>query len=567
MKSSAQTYRRGVECQFLRTVLVVLAATAPHMAAAEWKVQPATEWNEEVRVWDPSPELNLSFVWSGAGNANKEAQGEGTLEWRDEKGPVSIYDGELSGGKRNGDGNWLHRSGSKYSGQWKNNLKHGQGKYWLKNNDYYEGEFREDKLHGSGKYVFADGSVYEGDFVEGEKQVAGTMTFPDGRVHKSTWEKDQDTAPPPPASEPYVVLGIDNRKYALDGQVMFAGTGGDHRSYMTYRGRWTDKRFVITPDWPYWEKWQAGGPVGGAGHFDVGVFPVFLEMRIYNPSLEKLTVATAEIEVQSSLPDTEPILQVGDGSSWATLSVDVSSFYRQPVESFEISYDLLPAGSDAKFGNYRFQIKVPTFSDATTFSVEDAIAKLGGDISMFKEWQALTEEAQSGKPNTDFESLEKRKQTLLDKIRKNLAPLQEFAVIDKDSNTLTLEARFVGEMEVRWTGVEGEKKSKTIKLDFPKVFFVSSIEMGAGGPESGTYEVLLETSGKNYVRPFAYKRTLEPGANDRFGIQLASAASSFQQFRVRLTTTDGRELVSPQCDMHFLVPGGFDWSSGFRVRD
>lgn len=536
---------------------------------AEWKARPADEWNDEVRVWDPSPELKLNFTWTGGANASEEAEGQGTLTWSDEKGPVSIYVGDLSGGKRNGNGNWLHRSGSKYSGSWKNNLKHGEGEYWLKYGDYYKGGFLDDKLHGTGKYVFADGSVYEGQFANGEKQGSGKLTFPDGRVHQSTWEKDQDTSPPPPATEPYVVLGIDNRKYALDGNVIFSGEAGSHECYLTYRGRWADGEYFIAPDWPYWEKWQKGGPIGETGNFDVGVYPVFLEMRLYNPSKENLTISSAEIDVQTSRPDNEPILEVGDGfaqdfNAYATLSMTVSSLYRQPVQTFEISFNLLPVGKQPVFGNYEFKVDVPSFTGGTVVSLAEAVAELGGKTELFKEWEALNAGAE--KPNTDFEALEKRKSSLLNEIRSCLGPLKQFEVIDKANNTMSLEARFVGEMTVCWEDAEGAEKSKVVKLDFVKTFFVSSLEFGAGGPESGKYDVLLETNGKNYVKPFGYKRTLEPGENDRFVIQLASTASSYQNFKVRLTTTDGRELLSPACAMHFLVPGGYDWNTGFTVN-
>ena len=83
------------------------------------------------------------------------------------------------------------------------------------------------------------------------------------------------------------------------------------------------------------------------------------------------------------------------------------------------------------------------------------------------------------------------------------------------------------------------------------------------GPSSGNYQVMLDTNGSNYTRPFAYKRTLASGANDRFGIKLASRESSYQKFRVRLTTTDGAEILSPPCELRFLVQGGYNWETGF----
>ena len=67
--------------------------------------------------------------------------------------------------------------------------------------------------------------------------------------------------------------------------------------------------------------------------------------------------------------------------------------------------------------------------------------------------------------------------------------------------------------------------------------------------------------------PFAYKRTVEPGANDRFTLQVASEVSTYQQFRIRLTTADGREITSPRCRMHFLVPRKFSWKDGYVIEE
>ena len=67
--------------------------------------------------------------------------------------------------------------------------------------------------------------------------------------------------------------------------------------------------------------------------------------------------------------------------------------------------------------------------------------------------------------------------------------------------------------------------------------------------------------------PFTYKRTIASGANDRFTLQLASEVSTYQSFRIRLTTTDGREIISPRCRMHFLVPRKFSWKEGYVIEE
>ena len=544
-------------------VAIETAILGPLLVLAEWRVEPGTEWSEELRVWDPAPELNLSLGWIGERNAKNEAEGEGDLTWSDEQGPVSIYSGEMVAGKRQGDGTWHHRSGSKYVGSWMNNLKEGAGEYWLKNGDYYKGSFRGDKLEGDGLYVFADGAVYQGNFEGGNKQGSGTMTFPDGRIHQSIWEKDQDTNPPPPPSEPYLVLGTDPQVYALNGKVFNTqdaeNSENDLNNVLTYRGRWTGKDFVINPDWPYWTTWSSGGPVGGLGHFYLGVHPVFLELRVYNPGQEKLSIASAEVEVQTSTPDMQPILEIG--SLDYTRNIEISSFSARDVESVEVSYNLLPPGTSPKFGSYQFKETIPPFSGSVCFSIESSLQTVGIDTSLINEWEAAAADLQSA--NVPFEIGEARKKALLGKIRASMGKMKAFA---KDSeHVVELEARFVGEMTVAWTDHGGTKQTTKVKVDFTKSFFTSGDEGGAGGPSSGRYDILLETDGSDYVRPFPYKRALEPGANDRFVLTIASNESSLQNFRVRLVTTDGREIISPPCRLQFLVPRGHDWNTGLQV--
>ena len=78
---------------------------------------------------------------------------------------------------------------------------------------------------------------------------------------------------------------------------------------------------------------------------------------------------------------------------------------------------------------------------------------------------------------------------------------------------------------------------------------------------------MLKTTGKSYLVPFAYKKTIIPGGNDRFTMQVASELSSYQSFRIRLTTTDNRELLSPPCRLHFLVPRNYSWKEGHVIED
>jgi hypothetical protein len=83
----------------------------------------------------------------------------------------------------------------------------------------------------------------------------------------------------------------------------------------------------------------------------------------------------------------------------------------------------------------------------------------------------------------------------------------------------------------------------------------------------GQLRYLPKNGRDNYVVPFKYKRTIGPGGNDRFTLQIASEVSTYQNFRIRLTTAEGREIISPRCRMHFLVPRNHSWKEGHVIED
>jgi hypothetical protein len=534
------------------------------LAHADWKVHPASEFEEEVRVWASDKERGLDFSWSGKVNERHEAEGYGVLEWfkteNNQRVASVIYTGEMKAGRRHGTGVSLQRSGAKYSGQWSENVKEGKGEYWYSNGDYYAGLFHNDLMHGPGKYVSADGTVFEGTFAADERDGPGVATYPDGRRYASTWSagKDVNPAGAPVPAKPYVMLGVDVRRYALDWKILSEGGGSGDELYLTYRGRWTDGDFVIETDWPFWVAWSKGGPVVGeldvARDFYIGVLPVFLDIRVFNPGGEKLVVRRAEAVVEESFPDLEPILRLQDASSIAGgVTCEIVNFSSSRVDDCEIAFNILPPNSKPEFANYQFIEKLESFSERATFSLARAVQALGIDADAI----AAIEHLEYDDPSRESVALRaKREMRKLPKLVKS-----------DDDGYFGAEGLIAGEVRIAWTDHLGSKQTKRVKFQFNKRFCHFWAELAAEGPPSGKYDVLFKTEGKDYVVPFAYKRTIASGANDRFTLQLASEVSTYQSFHIRLTTTDGREIISPRYRMHFLVPRKFSWKEGYVIED
>ena len=527
--------------------LAFIAALLPFAARADWKISPATEYSREIRVWDPAPELKLDFQWTGGVNERHEAHGEGILRWLNaDWEEISTYEGSVKNGKREGNGVWRHRSGSRYAGEWAANVKNGKGEYWLSDGSYYIGEFRDDRMDGNGKWVSPDGSVYEGAFVAGKKHGPGTLTLPGGITHESVWDADKDTAAAPPQpTEPYVIINIDTAKYALGGQVFEDGGGGE---CLTYRGRWQDGCFNIDSDWSYWQLWSDGGPIGssdGESCFDVGPHPVYLDIRIFNPTKEKISVTRTEIAVDESHPDTQPILDIGDWSPDGGIECGLYNFTANPVETCELSFNILPPDSAPRFADYKFTLTLPTFTESAGFSLDESLKTFGVDVDALK--------AIGGDHGYEQEKMDE----IAGRVKKGLGEFTRFAK-DEDGY-YSAHVLIAGQMKITWTDHLSAKQEKTVRFSFTKTLCLFWPERGAAGPSAGTYDVILDTNGKDYVKPVSYKHTIPPGANGRLSLKLAADASSLHRFRLRLTTADGAEILSPECRLHFLLPGSFSW--------
>ena len=503
----------------------------------------------------------MDFSWSGKVNARHEAEGYGVLEWSEPAGlqpkPVLVYIGEMRSGRRHGPGVSLHRSGSKYSGQWSENLKEGKGEYWYSNGDHYAGWFHNDLMHGPGRYVSADGTVFEGTFVSDVRDGPGIVIFPDGRRYASTWSagKDINPAGAPVPAKPYMIIGVDVRRYALDGKILSRDFGRGDESYLTYRGRLADGDFVIEPDWAYWIAWSKGGPVTDvATDFVVGVFPVFLDIRVFNPSKEKLSIRRAEALVKESFPDREPILRLHDGSVAGGVTCEIVNFGLNRVDECEVAFNILPPEMEPKFESYQFIEKLEPFSDRATFTLARAIDALGIDAAAIAAMEHIGDDAWQ--------------ESIPDRAIREMRKIPGFVRSEKwDKSLVSASGLIAGEVRIAWMDHLGSKQTKHVKFQFLKSFIPLPIgEMAVEGAPSGKYDLFLETEGKDYVLPFAYKRTIAPGTNDRFTLQIASEVSTYQRFRVRLTTADGREIISPPCRMHFLVPRQFSWKEGYVIE-
>jgi hypothetical protein len=130
-------------------------------------------------------------TWKGACK-DGFADGEGQLEWRDQREEKAHYEGGMLrghrhgaayisyengdqfeghylNGKRDGHGVLVEAAGTEYDGQWKDGQENGQGARTYATGGRYAGQWQDGKFHGLGKASYIGGQTYEGQFIEGKR--------------------------------------------------------------------------------------------------------------------------------------------------------------------------------------------------------------------------------------------------------------------------------------------------------------------------------------------------------------------------------------------------------------
>jgi hypothetical protein len=533
-------------------------ASAFAQTSGKWAVNPKTEWSDEVRVWDSALQLGLEFSWSGKVNPEKEADGPGTLVWTDPRTQqaVSTYIGAMKNGKRSGQGKWFHNSGAKYEGEWRDNLKDGEGRYFFSNGDYYEGNFRADRMAGTGRYVSTDGVIYEGGFDADERHGQGALIFPDKHRYESTWDHGRDTRAVPGGNQEIdkaalrgstVSVSTDASKFSSGPKGVLEGS--DQEDYLLYRSTVKEGVVRFEPDWAQWSDWSKGGPINFSdetGFVPGGIHPAYLQVRIFSREKEALSIAKAEVFVEESHLDLLPILEL-TSAAWYGVTAKFENVGWGPALDCEVRFNIIAPDEKPVFDSYRFVARIGLIEHQADFDLRPALKELGLDTEFLepKKKGSDKNEAQVA-PVYDEQNVTRALAEFAKTANRNYSGIESaYALV-------------VGEIAFAWRDYLQNEQHKTVRFTFSKCLY-SRLESGGPGPSSGTYKILLRTAGENYYKPIDYKRVIKPGANDRFEISVAALKSSYHTFRIRLETTGGRELLSPPCSLHLLVPSGFVW--------
>lgn len=114
------------------------------------------------------------------------------LSFRNNKGNLIHYLGEVRDGKAEGGGVGIFDTGGIYRGDWKDNQRHGKGTYEWKDGHKYEGEFVNGTREGQGTYHWSSGEKYEGQWKNGMRNGQGTLYDRDNNIqYEGKWVDDK----------------------------------------------------------------------------------------------------------------------------------------------------------------------------------------------------------------------------------------------------------------------------------------------------------------------------------------------------------------------------------------
>ncbi|WP_177218288.1 MORN repeat-containing protein [Robiginitalea myxolifaciens] len=114
------------------------------------------------------------------------------LTFKNNKGKLVYYLGEVKNGKANGRGVGLLETGSRYEGEWKDNRRHGEGAFYWPDGEYYIGSYEFGRRSGQGTYYWPNGDKYVGHWKNDRRSGEGAF-YGEGEeiVAQGTWKEDK----------------------------------------------------------------------------------------------------------------------------------------------------------------------------------------------------------------------------------------------------------------------------------------------------------------------------------------------------------------------------------------
>jgi hypothetical protein len=553
--------------------------------------------------WDADPSRDFDFIWTPDNPATDKPgkiNGDGLLVWRFKNRPsydpdsvFAQYRGTVRDGRMEGHGAYLDHAGLLYEGEWQAGLPDGRGSLRLASGDEYAGQFRRGKANGKGRYIDVTGEIYEGPFVDGRRHGRGTTTLPNGNSYSSFWTNGVEggashftrIALGPGARVPG---GADDIRIAITlDQRLPPSTHAEERADKENFDLWykvsnADSGLLIRPAKPrLMSMWKEGGEIqlsrndenqnseafGVVSLVREQIIPLNLNVEVQNRSANQIQISGVYIDVESSVTDRQPAIQMSKESAFRDFShtstnpdTDTADeHYYDPtyfLENFgwgsaqgaQLHFAFVKASTTTKPAALPQTHRIGTIERSVKVDFEPYLRAAGVDINV------LNRNSAKG-----FVCKVKDRAGCLNQIKSTGAfgSLTDLLFLDG----IEIVVRTFGTLDYGWIDIAGveHNASSPFNVELALGGLKREAEQGEGGAREmitrKTQQLRLDASG--YRIPIAFSTAVPGGRTARLILPIEAEKSSKHDFKIVVQLADGREISSRPIDLLYYRPRWF----------
>lgn len=268
-----------------------------------------------------------------------------------------------------------------------------------------------------------------------------------------------------------------------------------------------------------------------------------LNLDVVNNNNEQLSIQELNIKVDESKPDTTP-------SIYICTTADVSNSIYFVNESwfnwkgFTFSYSIMKSG-DTFDGHYKHHRHIPFFSDYTVVNLLPDMIEMGYDFD------GIIESLKKRHTQYNYDSIE--------------SVGFVFLYITKDDADFDYyKEKFwpFGLKEYYYDYAGFATLYGSIKFDDSdfKVDFIAEISLstaagfGAASYENDKFDIMLKSSGKDYMLRFPYTTVIEPYGAEMIKLSVIADKSSLHRFHIDIKNDNGLKIRSKDIHFHHYFP-------------
>jgi hypothetical protein len=264
--------------------------------------------------------------------------------------------------------------------------------------------------------------------------------------------------------------------------------------------------------------------------------PVLLVVDVSNESGAAAQVAAAYLEVDASVTDRQPFMQL---QAFGAEAFDLRNHGWGPAENAQLAF---------AFGPERPATETFTLALGSLGAVE--VSPVRAMTTVVPALPALQRQSPRCRSVAQVRNcLAQLERTV------PLGRLGQIAYL-RDNQVMT---RLIGTLTYQWRDAANRVRRQQHPVDVELQLFRfetgEMAEMGAPAPEeSGFKPIVLALDRTQYRLPLPYRPRIGPGQNQRFQLTLAAPKSSQHLFRVVMEMTDGSRALSAPLDLLYFVP-------------